>query len=255
MYKKRNHLIFWMIVTIALLIPTIMHPRLHNILVTLICFIKCILLAAAPKCDDEEREQKINTGLLRHTICLLICAAILWYIGSILLDGFFPYHAPYEYKADMRTFKSRSSKTDYDYTHFPDEIPGSARKVQWVCVPSMMQGSHEELLFFYADADYLSAVYNTYAPQAELYVYDEDALWWKEYTGGEEEYDEYDEYADDTRKDCPDFPIFEGMMGRNEDEYAETIVLITNYTDDTHGGHCSGIYINETKGYICFWAI
>lgn len=222
MSDKTENLIIWIIISAALLVFAIMHPRINNILVLVISIVKCIIVATANMETEEVRWDR--------TFLLLICLVVVWFIAKSF-NYVFPYHAPYEYKKDIQSLKAENAEYD-NYTHFPDEIPDCASKVEWICVPGLMQGSHYEALFFYADEAYLSEVYDTYISRAEVYTY-------KEYAWENE------------KEQMITFPKSNDIM---EEEKSNVTVLITYDNGDGNHPRSSGLYINPEQGYVCFFA-
>lgn len=222
MNAKTQNLIFWIIISAALLVLAIMHPRINNILVLVISIVKCIIVAAA--------NMEVEQVHWNRTFLLLIGLAAVWFIAKSF-DYVFPYHAPYEYKKDIRSLKAENAGDD-SYAHFPDEIPECASKIEWSCVPGLMQGSHYETLFFYADEAYLSEIYNTYISKAEVYTY-------KGY-GWENE-----------KQQTITFPKRNDIM---EEEKPNVTVFITYDNGEDNHSRTSGLYINPEQGYVCFFA-
>ena len=141
----------------------------------------------------------------------------------------FPYHAGYEYKKDIAALKADSFK---EYYYFPDEIPAAASDVKWKCMPGFLQGSGYNSLFFSADESYLQNICNAYSEEATIYRYTEYA-WIDNDTGKSAEF--------------PD----ESRIDEAERKNVEVFILYDNHDiDHLHNG---GFYINQTKGYICFF--
>lgn len=227
MKTKTINLIFWIIITAAFLVLMVMHPRINNGLLLLGGIIISVILAVSKK------ERKAIT-LWLITFGLLIGLAIVW-DRNRWLDVICPYHAPYEYKRDIQSLKS--GYKSQCFTQFPDKIPDNASKVEWVCTPSVWQARGHEALFFYADEAYLSEVYDTYAPYAEVYTYGIsglDAGYWIR----------IDELG---VSHSVRFPIVNAMT----DEEKLNVTVLILYDDMWYNG---GLYINQAEGYVCFFS-
>ena len=158
----------------------------------------------------------------------IILILILCYLGQYL-NIIFPNHASYEYKKDIEILKSDALQK---YYYFPDEIPTIASGVEWVCFPSLLQGSGYHKLFFYADESYLQNVYSMYVEEATIYTYNQYE--WTNYEIGK----------------STTFPE-ENVIDETEKKNVEVFILYDN--QDTTHFHNGGFYINQTEGYICFF--
>lgn len=160
----------------------------------------------------------------------LLAIWILYCLFAQYLNVLYPYHAPYEYKKDMATLKA-----DYlqKYEYFPDSIPKEASGVKWMCCPSMMQGMGYEKLFFYAEETYLQEICNTYEDKATIYTYSEYA------------------WMNNKMKKTISFPG-DHDIDKEEREHVEVFILYDN--QDAKHSHNGGFYINQTEGYIGFFA-
>ena len=163
--------------------------------------------------------------MIKNMIAILILCFFTPYLNMI-----YPYHASYEYKKDIATLKADDMK---EYYHFPDEIPSIASGVEWVCFPSLMQGSGYHKLFFYADESYLQKIYDSYSEYATIYTYNQYG------------------WTNPNTKETTTFPD-ENVIDKTERKNVEVFILFDN--QDINHLHNSGFYINQTKGYICFFA-
>lgn len=219
---KKTNLFLWVILSIAILILTVIHPRLNNILLLLLCTIKCVTLFFL----EKEIESKV---VLKKNFELIIAFAFLWYMGKYL-NILYPYHATYEYQNDIANYKAGS--TGEYYKEFPDEIPDGAKDIKWICCPSFMQGSGYNVLFFRANSNYLKELYEKYSDSMTKYTYSN--FGWENR---------------ETRKTVT-FPKINDMT---EEEKLDVTVFVTYDNGDVNHVHNSGLYINQTEGYVCFF--
>lgn len=217
----------WAVISFFMLIIAIFHPRIIYWILLIVCVIKCIVCCKTAK---KKTVGKFCIGMVSNIIAILI----LCDLGQGL-NLFFPYHASYEYEKDIEDLKADSLKENSlrEYSHFPDELPTVASGVKWMCVPNFMQGTGYDQLFFFADEVYLQKIYNAYAEEATIYTYSQ-----------------YDWVNNDTGK-CAVFP---DAIGIDEAERKNVEVFILYDNEDFNHLHNSGFYINQTEGYICFWA-
>ena len=149
-----------------------------------------------------------------------------------MLNVFFPYHAPYEYKKDIGALKSMYEEKFY---FFPDMIPTSATKVEWVSSPGMMQGSAYRFLFMKADKEYLHAIIDTFQQNATIYVWDDQYGWVnfdleRELLLGECKY----KIDPSERNDVKIYVLYDSLEPGKE--------------------HNAGFFVNNKESYICFFA-
>lgn len=198
-----------------------MHPRVHFGFLLFISIIQCVKIIVWKKSGKK--------SLWRKTVLGITSLVVVWSMGG-MLNIFYPYHATYEYKNDIQHLKSESLQ---EYGHFPDILPDTATNVKWVCMPSLMQGSGYEALFFYADDLYIEEIYHQYAPKATIYRY-EDYGW--------------------VNKEIKK-TVFFPMVGEISEQDRENVfVLILTDNQDAHHPQNSGVYINQAEGYVCFFA-
>ena len=191
------YLVFFVLMcamTAAFGVRALMHPRPHNIFVTIMSGIWAFCAFGwmnSEKYDspyrrakqdkvqnedwheDQDSDQHGNHGRARRKapgigmtiFAVLISFFIVIYMFSVIPDLLFPYHMPYEYKADIARLKKSVA---YDYSFFPDEIPAGATHVTWVMLPSFMQGSGTEVLFFDIDDEFIRQTIGQYGGGAEI---------------------------------------------------------------------------------------
>lgn len=107
------------------------------------------------KTANEERDLK--KAKVKAVIKLVVNVAILEYMLTMfaaLFNLLFPYHAIYEYSYDIKQLKT---STYYDRSFYPDEVPQEAKKAQWIMLPSFLQGSGTEVLFFEATPEFIQS--------------------------------------------------------------------------------------------------
>lgn len=218
----KKNLLLWIIISVAILILTVMHPRPNNLLVLLLCIIKCVTLLSSKK----EIEGKV---IWKKNIELILAFAMIWYIGKFL-NILYPYHASYEYQKDIANYKSGS--TGEYYTEFPDEIPDDAKGIKWICCPSFMQGSGYDVLFFHADSSFLEKMYDKYAEMTNVYTYSNYG--WE-------------------NKETGKAVTFPKIIDMTEQEKTNVTVIMTYDNGDINHPHSSGLYINQIEGYVCFY--
>lgn len=221
--NKRAYLFLWVAVSIVILIFTVIHPRLNNILLLLLCIIRCITLFFSKK----EIERK---GMLKKNLGFVIGLAILWYLGQYL-NMFYPYHTTYEYRKDIANAKAGS--TGEYYREFPDEIPEGAKDIEWICCPSFMQGSGYNILFFRANSSYIKELYEKYSDSTTEYTYSNYG--WE-------------------NKETGKAAVFPKIHDMTEEERVDVTVFVTYDNEDANHPHSSGLYINQAEGYACFFA-
>jgi hypothetical protein len=222
MTTKKIESIIWGIIVLILLIFAMIHPRI-------IYFIMAIVCGIIGTTRFFSKKEKTRAKLFKDTVGNIIGILILCYLGQYL-NIIFPNHASYEYKTDIMSLKAESPE---EYYQFPDNIPDSASKVKWVCLPNFLQGTGYHKLFFYEDTSYLKDIYETYAGQATIYTY-VDYSWWNA---------EMDESTS-----------FPGETEIPEHEKMNVQVLMLYDNQETTHYHNSGLYINQTEKYVCFFA-
>ena len=116
---------------------------------------------------------------------------------------------------------------------FPDSIPDSTSGVEWVCSPGMMQGTSYPMLFFHADKLYLQEIVDTYKINVTVYVWD-DQYEWTNY---------------DMERGIK-FPG-ESKIEKTDRNHVQVFILYDN--SDVNHIHNAGFYVNQLKGYICFF--
>lgn len=165
---------------------------------------------------------------LRKKLEFMIALAILWYMGkaSGILNVLYPYHAAYEYRSDIANYKEGAAGEYYQ------EFPNEAKDIKWICFPSLMQGSGYDALFFYADSDYVKGPYEKYSVSATKYCYSNYG--WENGKTGK----------------TVTFPKINDMT---EEEKSDTTVFVTYDNENPNHPHSSGVYINQTEGYVCFF--
>lgn len=221
----------WGIISLIMLVAAVIHPRIIYCILAIVCGIIGII------CYRSQREKTIGK-MCRDMVGNIIVILILCYLGQYL-NIIFPYHAGYEYKNDIAALKVEASQR---YYYFPDKIPDLASNVEWVCFPSLLQGSGYHKLFFYADESYLQEVYDTYAEYATIYTY--------EYMY---DYDQY-AWANHDMESNMFLDWFPGVNTIEEQERKNVKVLILYDNQDANHPHNSGLYINQVEGYVCFFA-
>lgn len=214
--------IIWGIICLFMSVIAVLHPRIIYWILVIVCGISGII------CYRSTRKKTVGK-ICKDVIGSIIAILILCYLGQYL-NIIFPYHASYEYEKDIATLKTEASQ---EYYHFPDKIPAVASDVKWRCVPSFLQGSGYHNLFFYADESYLQKIYNAYVEEATIYTYSQYA--W---------------VNNDTGKSA----IFPDASGIDEAERKNVEVFILYDNQDINHLHNGGFYINQTEGYICFFA-
>ena len=203
---------------------TVLHPRITTGLMLSISIFWCISLIKSRK----KREKK---ALWKKTASGFAGILLVWFFGPYLVLVY-PYHASYEYKNDIRKLKTESEE---EYRHFPDVIPDNATGIKWKCVPSFLQGDSYEELSFYVDESYIESVYDGNASSAVIFTYsEEDGIWINTKTG--------------------QTAVFPGMNGSVRN--SESIIVLETYcNDDPNHPRRSGLYLNVTEGYVCFYTI
>ena len=188
------------VVTACLGVRAVLHPRPHNILVTLmsVIWVFCIrgwmnpekfespykrkkpaagaVLQGEPAGEQSEavtKKKRKAPGIGMAVLGILLSFFVVVYMLSVIPDILFPYHAPYEYKADIA---KRRLSTFYDYSFFPDEIPEGASCVKWVMQPSFLQGSGTEVLIFDTDDDHIRQTIAQYGSGAEVVGLEDDMM-------------------------------------------------------------------------------
>ncbi len=221
--------IIWSIISLIMLIVAIMHPRIIYWIVVIVCIIIAIT------CYKSHKKKTI--GKICKDIVVSIIAILILCCWGQCLNVIFPRHALYEYKNDIASLKLEDSQK---YYYFPDKIPDSASNVEWVCLPSMLQGTGYHKLFFYADESYLHKVYDTYAEYATIYTY--------------ELYD--DQYASWVNHDMENIMLLDWFPGEDTIEEADkknVKVFILYDNQDANHLRNGGLYINQLVGYVCFF--
>lgn len=222
MNTKKINIAIWVVMATMFLIIMLMHPRIYFGFIFLICLIQSVSLIAS------KREQGVKM-LWKKTLLKIICIIFGVWIIAPLLNVFYPYHAVYEYKNDIRNLKTKNTQ---DYLQFPDIIPDSATHVKWVCIPSYMQGSGYDALFFCADASYIDEIYNRYISSAMIYLYEEG------------------EWINKEIKKAIFFPKLNDI---SVEDGKNVCVMIMVDNDDINHPHISGLYINRVDGYVCYF--
>ena len=90
-----------------------------------------------------------------------------------------------------------------------------------------------EYLFFFTDESYIQEIYNTFSEEAIIYTYNQYA--W---------------INNDTQK----MATFPGDSAIDENERKDVEVFMLYDNNDINHLHNGGFYINQTEGYICFFA-
>lgn len=218
----KKNLFLWIMISIAILVLTVIHPRPNNMLVMMFCIIQCLTLLFSKKEIESKVVWKKNIGLI-------IVFVIIWYMGKYL-NILYPYHAPYEYRNDIMNYKTGNTR-EY-YTEFPDEIPDEAKDIKWICCPSFMQGSGYDVLFFRSDNNYLKKLYEDYSALLNVYTYSNYG-WENKKTGKT--------------------VTFPQIIDMTEQEKINVTVIVTYDNGDVNHPHSSGLYINQIEGYVCFY--
>ncbi|MCH5248718.1 MAG: hypothetical protein J1E98_02235 [Lachnospiraceae bacterium] len=93
------------------------------------------------------------------------------YVSCAFINILFPARMSYEYKSDIAKFKENNFDA---YYFFPDEIPKDAENIEWIVLPSFMQGSGTEVLIFGAPGEYIQEVIAAYSQDAQICGIEED---------------------------------------------------------------------------------
>ena len=214
--------VIWGIISLTMIVIAVMHPRIIYWILVVVCVVHSIMCYRATT-------RKTVGKMCKDMVGSIIAILVLCYLGQ-WLNLIFPYHASYEYEKDIAVLKEDASQ---EYYHFPDEIPNGASDVQWVCFPSLLQGSGYHKLYFNADEAYLQEIYNTYAEYATIYTYDQYA--WVNQNVGKS-------------------ITFPGENDIEKTERKNVEVFLLYDSQDANHVHNGGFYINQTEGYICFFA-
>ena len=218
---------FWLIVCLTFILIAILHPRV----IYLFMFIVCAIVSIVCFKSKSTKPPRTISSLCIKMLGNLLAIIFVCYLGQ-MLNVFFPYHATYEYKNDIASLKMEREEKFY---FFPQQIPESASRVEWVCSPGMMQGSAYQTLFFEVEDRYLQEMIDTYGKEATIYKWD----------------GQYDWVNDDLERDI----LLGECKNRIASEDRKNVTVYVLYdnleTDNVHNG---GFYINEPNGYICFWA-
>lgn len=213
----------WAIITCFMLVIAVMHPRITYFILILICGMLGLV------CYKSKKEKTLGK-MCKDLIGNLLALWILYSFFGQYINFIYPYHATYEYKKDMASFKADSLQ---EYYYFPDRIPKGASRVKWMCVPNLMQGTGYEKLFFYVDDSYLQEICNTYKEKATVYKYSEYA--W-------------------TNSDTGKFTTFPGDSAIEKEERNDIEVFMLYDNQDVNYLHNGGFYVNYKEGYICFFS-
>ena len=176
----------------------------------------------------------------------VIGIVILCYFGQSL-NALYPKHARHEYAMDIASYKAKYPKK---YFFFPDKIPKTASGVEWICLPSMLQGSGYRKLFFYADESYIHELRELYIDEATIYTYDHYA-WINQDLEKDESTDTEDSSAQ--TKHTKSITLPDGNSMKEEERNDIEAFVMYEVQDSDHNSN-SGFYINEKEHYVCFWA-
>jgi len=223
MLSVKIHLTLWSVILLLLAVTAVLHPRIHNILPAAVCAVEIVLLTKKLKGKDNAHGWKL---CLQNSFAGIVCFGVVWYIGQFF-NLLCPYHAVYEYKSEIAELKA-----DYpqEYSHFPDEIPDGASKVEWRRMPGFMQGSGSDTLFFYADNEYLAAARDSLAGKYGVYTYSVEGKTWQNKDG---------EKLSDI---IPYLPFYVG---------ADTEMFLLYDNEDWNHRHVRAVFLNMSDGYIC----
>ena len=152
---------------------TVLHPRPHNVLMTIMSGIWTFCASRWMDTERYEGKARHAPGIATAILSMLISFVIVRNGLSIIPDLLFPYHMPYEYKGDIA---KRRLSTFYDYSFFPDEIPTGAKHVKWIMMPSFLQGSGTEVLIFDTDSEYIQKVVAQYRGDAQVMGFEEGMM-------------------------------------------------------------------------------
>ncbi len=213
-----------------MLIFAILHPRILYCILVIVCVIISITCYRSKK---KKTVGKMCKDIVKNIIAILILCCF-----GQFLNVLFPYHASYEYKNDIASLKAESPQK---YYYFPDKIPDLASNVEWVCLPSMLQGTGYNKLFFYANESYLQEVYDTYAEYATIYTCELDD-------------DQYASWANHDMKKTMLLDWFPGEDAIKEQDKKNVKILILYDNQDADHPRNGGLYINQVEGYVCFFA-
>ena len=218
---------FWLIVCLIFVFIAILHPRIVYLFLVIICAIDSMVCL---KTKSAKPSRTISSWCLKM-VGNILAILLVCYWGQFL-NSFFPYRAPYEYKNDIASLMLEREERFY---FFPKQIPESASHVEWVWSPGMMQGTEYQTLFFEVEDHYLQEMIDTYGEEATIYKWD----------------GQYDWVNDDLERDI--------LLGECKNRIApgdrKNVTVYVLYDNlETENVRNGGFYINESNGYICFWA-
>ena len=184
--------------------------------------------------DDSEDQQLTKTSsrpysTFGHLIALIALGVFMAKSGL----GWW-WHAPYEYRADIRELKADG--TDVRYTHFPDELPQAAENVHWICRPGMLQGSPAKMLYFNASAEYVQGIMGYYKDIAIVYTYQNSGGW------------DAGEYV---TKDGTSF-WYEYLMRPFTEEQCERFIIYVTYLSEENES-CGGVFVDPVDNLVYYF--
>ncbi|MBR1930882.1 MAG: hypothetical protein IJ833_05325 [Lachnospiraceae bacterium] len=264
MKEGKADLLLWILTTFIILVLMILHPRFHYALMFLYSFYKSVKAVREKKVDEQsevkkdidaehetkeikqDREielRKHNTNqeewqFTQNEINLyhafghwIVMLAIGVLIGKAGLGWW--WHAPYEYKADIRAIKN----TDDRYSYFPDELPQGAQNVHWICRPGMLQGTSAKMLYFNTNAEYVQAIRERYENTARIYTYKKDDGMDVGYFEAEDGHDLWYGYL---------------INSLSEEQRKRSVIYETYLTEGNHG-RCGGILVDPVDNFVYYF--
>ena len=161
----------------------------------------------------KARKKPVNIVL---RIILIILGCVLALVVAFIVMLIVILRGMNSYPNNIKSLKN--SNPD-GYYFFPDDIPSVATDVNWVKLPSLMQGEGYELLTFYADSAYIDAEIDKYCkgliPQSYY--------------------------------NMPISPLYDKL----DDETKERIIWYEIYNNDyPHKEHCWGIFVDYDTNLI-----
>ena len=246
----------WCITAVVALCLLIIHPRFHYAVMLLYSLYKClkgvkklrdsrkkrVSSAAEEKTDGQDfvtpeimqqegahfSSFKEIGKTFKHLIYML---AIVCFLGSAQIGWW--WHAPYEYKADIRALKALGDRHDF----FPDELPEGAKNVHWICRPGVMQGTPAELLYFNTNAEYVQAIRERYENTARIYTYKKDDGMDVGYFEAEDGHDLWYGYL---------------INSLSEEQRKRSVIYETYLTEGNHG-RCGGILVDPVDNFVYYF--
>ena len=267
-YKKAD-LILWILAALVILVLMVLHPRFHYVLMFIYSFYKCIQAANRKNADvqstviedageehetkeikksrkeEKFRNSKSDEEEMQFTPDEMQFYSAFWHLIGMIFIGVLIgksglgwwWHAPYEYKADIRELKADTS--DGRYAYFPDELPQGAKNVHWICRPGMMQGTSAKMLYFNADAEYVQEIRERYEDTAIIYTYKRD--------------DELDMGYFVTKEG--DFLGDDSFLRTLSEEQCERSIIYVTYLTEGNHGRCGGIFINPEDNFVYYFFV